>query len=261
MNYRPPMELGLAGRRALVSGGSQGIGRAVVETLLREGCAVEFCARGAEGVQLAAKELGELGTVRGDVCDVSDAAAVRDWVGAAGERLGGIDVVVSNASASGQHGDGEQPWRTNFEIDVLGAVAMIEAAKPYLERSDAAAIVQVATITAIEHHDVPINPSYGALKAATINYMAQLAQRWGPLGIRANTVSPGPILIEGGKWDGLQHRRPEIFERDRDRHPTKRMGTAQEVANMVAVLASPAASWVNGAHLVVDGGYTKRVGF
>jgi 3-oxoacyl-[acyl-carrier protein] reductase len=255
------MNLGLTGKRALISGGSQGIGKAVAETLLREGASVALCARDPQGVQTTVKELGELGTVVGHVCDFADDQAVRRWVDAAASALGGVDIVVSNASASGQHGDGRQPWETNFRVDVLGCVAFCEAAKPYLERSAAAAIVQIGTITAIEHHDVPINPSYGALKAATINYMAQLAQRWGTLGIRANTVSPGPILIEGRKWDSLRERRPAIYERDRDAHPARRMGTAQEVANIVAVLASPAGSWVNGANVVVDGGYTKRVGF
>src|SRR6478609_664763 len=233
------MDLGLEGRRALVSGGSQGIGRAVAESLMREGCSVALCARNADGVKAAVHDLEGLGPAIGDVCDFADDTAVRRWVDDAAERLGGVDIVISNVSASGQHGDGVQPWQINFQIDVLGAVALCEAAKPHLERSDAAAIVQIGTITAIEHHDVPINPSYGALKAATINYMAQLAQRWGPLGIRANTVSPGPILIDGGTWDSLQHRRPEIFQRDRDAHPTKRMGTAQEVADMVTVIASP----------------------
>lgn len=255
------MELGLSGRRALISGGSQGIGRAVVETLLGEGASVALCARDREGVETAVRELRDRGPVVGHVCDFADDRAVRRWVDVAAATLGGVDILVSNASASGQHGGGREPWEVNFRVDVLGCVALCEAAKPYLERSDAAAIVQIGTITAIEHHDVPISASYGALKAATINYMAQLAQRWGPLGIRANTVSPGPILIEGRKWDSLRERRPAIFERDRDAHPMKRMGTAQEVANMVTVLASPVASWVNGAHVVVDGGYTKRVGF
>jgi 3-oxoacyl-[acyl-carrier protein] reductase len=261
MTYGRDMDLGLSGKRALVSGGSQGIGRAVAEALLREGASVALCARDGDGVDTAVRELQPLGTVVGHVCDFADDEAVRAWVDVAAAALGGVDIVVSNASASGQHGDGGGPWETNFRVDVLGCVALCEGAKPYLERSDAAAIVQIGTITAVEHHDVPISPSYGALKAATINYMAQLAQRWGPLGIRANAVSPGPILIEGRKWDGLRERRPEIFQRDRDAHPMKRMGTAQEVATMVTVLASPAASWVNGAHIVVDGGYTKRVGF
>ena len=255
------MDLGLAGRRALVSGGSHGIGWAVASRLLREGASVAICARDEQGVDAAVKELSRAGAVVGHVCDFSDEKAVRRWVDLAAEALGGIDIVVSNASASGQHGTGPSPWEVNFRVDVLGCVALCEAAKPYLERSDAAAIVQIGTSTAIEHHDVPISPSYGAMKSATINYMAQLAQRWGPEGIRANTVSPGPILVEGRKWDSLRERRPEIFEHDRDAHPIKRMGPAEEVANIVVMVASPAASWVNGANVMVDGGFTKRVGF
>ena len=200
----------------------------------------------------------------GHICDFADDRAVRRWVALAGAAaLGGIDIVVSNASASGQHGQRARArGKTNFKVDILGCVALCEASKPYLDRSDAAAIVQIGTITAIEHHDVPINPSYGAMKAATINYMAQLAQRWGADGIRANTVSPGPILIEGRKWDSLRERRPEIYTRDRDQHPTKRLGTAEEeVAAIVTVLASPVASWVTGENVIVDGGYTRRVGF
>jgi 3-oxoacyl-[acyl-carrier protein] reductase len=99
------------------------------------------------------------------------------------------------------------------------------------------------------------------MKAATINYVAQLAQQWGPDGIRANTVSPGPIFIPGRRWQGISERHPDIYERDRDRRPSKRMGTADEVATIVTVLASPIASWVTGQNIVVDGGYTKRVGF
>ncbi|GAB2477900.1 SDR family NAD(P)-dependent oxidoreductase [Jatrophihabitans fulvus] len=255
------MDLGLSGARALVSGGSHGIGRAVAERLLREGASVALCARDGAGVEAAVRDLSPLGTVTGDVCDFADEAAVRAWVGSSAERLGGVDVVVSNVSASGQHGDGSAPWRTVFDVDILGCVALCEAAKPHLDRSSAAAIVQVGTITAIEHHDVPINPSYGALKAATINYMAQLAQRWGGDGIRANTVSPGPTFIEGRRWDSIRERHPDIYARDRDRHPGGRMGTADEIADMVVVLASPVASWVTGQNLVVDGGYTKRVGF
>jgi 3-oxoacyl-[acyl-carrier protein] reductase len=255
------MDLGLAGKRAVVSGASHGIGRAVASRLLREGASVAICARDVGGVEAAVKELGEFGTVVGHPCDFADEQAVRGWVQTAAEALGGIDIVVSNASASGQHGTGSGPWELNFKVDVLGCVALCEAAKPYLDQSDAAAIVQIGTITAIEHHDVPINPSYGALKAAMINYMAQLAQRWGGDGIRANTVSPGPIFIEGRKWDSISERRPEIYERDRDRHPSQRMGTADEVAAIVTVLASPIASWVTGENVVVDGGYTKRVGY
>jgi 3-oxoacyl-[acyl-carrier protein] reductase len=255
------MDLGLSGKRAIISGGSHGIGRAVASSLLNEGASVAICARDEHGVKAAVDELGQQGPIVGHSCDFADEQAVRRWVDIAAEALGGIDIVVSNASASGQHGDGPTPWNINFAVDILGCVALCEAAKPYLDQSEAPAIVQIGTITAIEHHDVPINPSYGAMKAATINYMAQLAQRWGTDGIRANTVSPGPIFIEGRRWQSISERHPDIYERDRDRHPSKRMGTADEVASIVTVLASPAASWVTGQNVLVDGGYTKRVSF
>lgn len=255
------MDLQLQGKKALVSAGHKGIGRIVATRLLEEGASVAICCRRPDELDEAVATLGQLGTLVGGVCDFSDPDAVGSWVEASADALGGIDICVGNASASGQHGDGPEPWRTSFEVDILGTAMFFESAKPFLDASDAASIVQIATITAIEHHDVPINPSYGASKAATINLIAQLAQRWGADGIRANTVSPGPILIENGRWDDIRDRRPEIYERDRLMHPQERMGTGDEVADVVTFLASPRASWVTGSNVVVDGGYTKQVGF
>ncbi|MCP4833476.1 MAG: SDR family oxidoreductase [Ilumatobacter sp.] len=255
------MDLQLSGKRALVSAGHKGLGHAIATRLLEEGAAVAICCRRQDELDEAVESLGALGTVDGQICDFSDPDAVQAWVATAGEALGGIDICIGNASASGQRGEGPQPWQNSFAVDILGTAMFYEAAKPFLVESDAAAIVQIATITAIEHHDVPISPSYGASKAATINLIAQLAQRWGPEGIRANTVSPGPILIENGRWDDIRERLPELYERDRLMHPQERMGTGDEIADVVAFLASPRASWMNGANLVVDGGYTKQVGF
>jgi NAD(P)-dependent dehydrogenase (short-subunit alcohol dehydrogenase family) len=138
---------------------------------------------------------------------------------------------------------------------------MNEAALPFLEASDAAAILQIATITAFEHHDMPVCPSYGAIKAATINHAAQLAQQWGAKGIRSNSVSPGPIYIEGGAWNMIKDNYFDLYERDRLAHPSGRMGSAEEVANVAVFVCSPAASWVSGENVVVDGGFTKSVGF
>lgn len=255
------MDLELTGKKALVSAGHKGIGHVIATRLLQEGASVAICCRQQDDLDRAVEELSKLGTVDGRICDFSDPDAVGEWVVQAAGALGGIDICVGNASASGQHGEGPDPWRASFEVDILGTAMFYEAAKPFLDESDAPAIVQIATITAIEHHDVPISPSYGASKAATINLIAQLAQRWGVDGIRANTVSPGPILIENGRWDDIRERRPEIYERDRLMHPQKRMGTGDEIADVVAFLASPRSSWVNGANVVVDGGYTKQVGF
>lgn len=255
------MDLGLKGARAVISGGTQGIGLAVAKQLLSEGASVAIAARRKEGVDAAVAELSPLGTAIGQVCDVSDYQATRNWIQAAGDALGGIDIVVHNATASGQPGEGPEPWKKNFEIDVMGMVGMSEGALAFLEKSERAALVQIATITALEYHDVPISPSYAAMKAASIRHMAQLAQTWGPKGIRANSVSPGPIFIEGGVWNMIKDNATALYERDRDFHPTKRMGTAEEVARVVAFLASPAASWVNGANVRVDGAFTKGADF
>jgi 3-oxoacyl-[acyl-carrier protein] reductase len=255
------MDLGLTGLKALVSAGHKGIGLLVATRLLQEGASVAICCRRVDDLHAAVTTLSSSGAASGDVCDFADPDAVAAWVATAGERLGGIDICIGNASASSQHGDGPEPWRRSFAVDILGTAMFFEAAKPFLVKSSHAAIVQIATITAIEHHDVPINPSYGASKAATLNLVAQIAQRWGAEGIRANSVSPGPTFIAGGRWDDIRSRRPEIYERDRLIHPSKRMGTGDEIADVVTFLASPRASWVNGANVVVDGGYTKRVGY
>lgn len=255
------MDLQLKGKKALVSGGSRGIGLAIVEKLLEEGADVAFFARGEEGVKAAVDALSNQGTIYGDSVDAANYDEVVNWVNSAAERLGGIDIVISNTSASSSLESTPEAWKNNFDVDLMAAVAMADTAFPYLQKSEAAAILQIATVTAFEHHDVPICPSYGALKAATVNHAAQLAQRWGDEGIRSNTVSPGPIFIEGGAWDQIKEHYTELYERELLDHPSGRLGTAEEVANVAVFVCSPAASWMNGANVVVDGGFTKSVGF
>ena len=254
------MDLGLKGAKAVVSGGSQGIGLAVAQALVVEGAEVQIAARSKQALDAAVEALSEYGSASGYVCDVSDYDATVAWMKSAADSMGGLDVVVHNATASGQ-ADGGPDWRRNFEVDVMGMVGMSEGALPFLELSDRAAMVQIASITGIEHHDVPISPSYGAMKAASIRHMAQRALQWGEKGIRANTVAPGPIYIEGGAWNNIKDNMTALYERDRDWHPTKRMGTAEEVARVVAFLASPAASWVNGTTVRVDGAFCRGVDF
>lgn len=255
------MDLQLRGKRAIVSGGSRGIGRAIVHRLLEEGVQVAFFARGEKDVRATAEQLASVGQVIGESVDAADYAAVSAWVERTAEAFGGIDIVVCNTSGSTSLEWNPQAWKNNFDVDLMCAVAMTEAAYPYLKQSQSAAILQIATVTAFEHHDVPVCPSYGALKAATINYMAQLAQRWGGDGIRSNTVSPGPIYFVGGAWDHIKTHFADLYERDRLAHPAGRMGRADEVADVAVFLCSERASWVNGANVVVDGGFTKGVGF
>ncbi|MBC7633885.1 SDR family oxidoreductase, partial [Aeromicrobium sp.] len=166
------MDLELIGRKALVTAGTRGIGRAVVERLVREGMQVALCARNPEGVEAAVAELGEEGQVIGASVDVSDHAALAAWVEEYADRLGGVDVIVSNASALGGIPHSPEGWRRNFEVDVMSAVSFVDAALPFLRRSEAGSIVQIGTITAVENHFYPGGGlSYGPMKAALINYV------------------------------------------------------------------------------------------
>jgi NAD(P)-dependent dehydrogenase (short-subunit alcohol dehydrogenase family) len=222
---------------------------------------VAICARNAEGVERTAREIGPNGEVLWAAVDVSDHAAVAKWVGESAERLGGV--VVSNASALEGIPHTVEGWRLNFEVDVMSAVTLVDAAVPFLRRSDSGSIVQIGTITAVENHYYPGGGlSYGPMKAALVNYISQLAKELGSDGIRANAVSPGPIYIDGGSWDRIRQKKPEYYEANKARHPSGRFGRADEVANVVAFFASPRASWVNGQNnLVVDGSFTLRIGY
>lgn len=267
------MDLGLAGARAIVTGASRGVGRAIAEELLREGCSVAICARGSAGradrtgtetASLAdvAEQLNQLGTARADVVDVSDHDALAAWVGDVAADWGGLDVVVSNASALGGIPRNNDGWRKNFEIDVLSATTTFDAALPHLQASDRASFIQISTITAVEYHGFPGGGlSYGALKSALVNYVKQLAIEYGAEGIRANAVSPGPIYIDGGSWDFIKQHMPDYYTENVARQPQGRLGDPAEVARVVAFLASTAASWVTGENVMVDGGFTKRVEF
>jgi 3-oxoacyl-[acyl-carrier protein] reductase len=251
------MDLHLAGLRALVTGGTRGIGRAVVETLLVEGAAVAFCARSADAVAATEAELGAGGaTVVGSVADVSDGPALAAWVTGSAATLGGIDILVANVSAMST-ADTEENWAKCFGIDLMGTVRMVDAALPFLDQSDAAAIVSISSVSGREV-DAFEGP-YGSIKAALVHYTQGLAHRLAPRGIRANTVSPGNTLFEGGTWDNAQRNRPEFFDEILALIPTGRMGTAQEMASAVAFLASPVSSFTSGTNLVVDGALTRGV--
>jgi NAD(P)-dependent dehydrogenase (short-subunit alcohol dehydrogenase family) len=251
------MDLGLQGRKALVTGGSRGIGRAIAEVLAAEGADVAICARNADGLSAAAEALrGQGVAVYSEAVDVADGAALRAFVAAAAEQLGGLDIIIHNTSSMGS-GQGEAAWENAFQVDILGAVRSVDAALPYLEKSDAASVVFIGTTASIEAFGQP--GPYGSLKAALPAYTNQLGQGLAPKGIRVNTVSPGSIYFEGGSWHRVQNNAPQVYEAVLKTIPFGRYGTPEEVARVVAFIASPAATWVTGTHIVVDGGQHKGV--
>ncbi|MDX1624228.1 MAG: SDR family NAD(P)-dependent oxidoreductase [Gemmatimonadota bacterium] len=251
------MDLGLEGRKAIVTGGSRGIGWHTAEALADEGCDVGICARGEEGVSDAVARLEEKGvTAFGRALDVADGAALRRWVRDAAEALGGLDVVVPNVSSLGS-GEGEEAWQRSLEVDLLHTVRAVEAALPFLEDSDAAAIVIVSSVAAREAG--AFEGSYGPIKAALVRYAKGRAVELASEGVRVNAISPGTIYVEDGFWGGVERENPEFFEKAVGWNPMGRMGTPEEVARAIAFLASPAASFVSGTNLLVDGALTRGV--
>lgn len=253
------MDLGLSGKKALITGGSRGIGKAIATRLLAEGASVAISARGQDGVDATVAELTSAGTIVGAAVDVGDGDALAGWVHDMGEQLGGIDIVVSNASGGGQ-GTSAKDFQSVLDVDVLGLVRLVDAAMPKLVESGEAAVIAISTTAALENFG-PGTSAYNAMKAAVINYIGGLSQNLASKGIRANTISPGPIMIEGGSWDFIKENMTAFYDSTVAVQPQGRLGGADEVANVAAFLASPAASWVNGENIVVDGGFTKRVAY
>jgi len=254
------MDLELAGKKAIITGGSRGIGRAITERLLQEGASVAISARGQEGLDQALAEMASMGDVRGAAVDVADGDALKAWVAESGAAMGGLDIIVSNASGGGAGRTTEEAFMKTLRVDILGLVNMVEAGQEMLEASDGGAIVAISTTAALEHFMGGVD-AYSTLKAGLIKLVAGYAQSLGPVGIRANTVSPGPIWVEGGGWDNIKQNMEDLYNATIAEQPHGRLGTAAEVANVAAFLASPAAAWVTGANVVVDGGYTKAAGF
>ncbi len=253
------MDLGLHGRKAFVTGATKGIGLSIAEHFAREGAALAICARSADDVAACVSRLQGMGVAAtGRALDISDAEALKAWVRDAAEELGGLDIVVSNVSALAI-GNDDASWRAEFETDMMGTVHAVDAAMPYLERSDAASVVVISSVSGREI-DFAAGP-YGAMKAALIHYAQGLAYQLAAKGIRANTVSPGNTYFEGGVWHRIERENPPLYAAALALNPTGRMGRPEEVARAAVFLASPAASFISGTNLVVDGALTRGVQF
>ncbi|MGR9178801.1 SDR family NAD(P)-dependent oxidoreductase (plasmid) [Rhizobium leguminosarum] len=255
------MDLQLTGKKALVTGSTRGIGLAIAERLALEGADVAICARSGDAVEDAVKALeSKGGKAWGRAVDVKDPAALRSWVGSAAAALGGVDILVANASAL-SFGLSIEAFQSAFDVDLIHTVTAVEAVMPHLERSRAGSIVAIGSIGGVEESELNAytEVSYGAIKAALHFYIKSLARTVAPKGIRANVVSPGSTFFDGGAWDRIKSEQPEDFRNAVAMIPMGRMARPEEIANVVAFTASPAASYVNGANLVVDGAFTRRI--
>jgi 3-oxoacyl-[acyl-carrier protein] reductase len=251
------VDLGLQGRRALVTGGTRGIGRAIVDTFAAEGAAVGFCARTESDVTDTVDALTKRGsTAVGYVLDVADEQGMEEWVADAAADLGGVDIVVANVSALAIQ-DEPANWQASFDVDMMGTVRLVNAAMPHLERSDAASIVTISSVSGREI-DFAAGP-YGTFKAAIIHYTQGLAYQLAAKGIRANSLSPGNTYFAGGVWENIEQNVPELFAQAMALNPTGRMAKPEEIARAAVFLASPAASFITGANLLVDGALTRGV--
>jgi len=253
------MELGLKGKKAIVTGGTRGIGRAIANLLVEEGCDIGICARTAAQLEEAVAGFKAKGVkALGASVDVADGDPLTRFVKSAAKALGGLDIFISNVGALGGSND-EASWKRGFEIDVLGTVRGCETAVPFLEKSGAGAIVVVGSTAAVEI--VGPRRAYSGLKAALLPYVKGLARNLASKGVRANIVSPGSVYFKGGTWDLMEQKNPERYRQALARNPTGRMATPEEVANAVVFLASPRASFISGINLICDGGMTQRVQF
>ncbi|MBB3181301.1 SDR family NAD(P)-dependent oxidoreductase [Variovorax sp. Sphag1AA] len=251
------MDLGLKGKRAVVTGGSRGIGRAIAECFADEGADVAICARKENEVGEAAAALQAKGVKSfGRALDVADGPALIEWITASGRFLGGIDALVCNVSALAV-GDNAESWEKAFHTDMMHTVNAVAAAVPFLEKSGFGSIVLISSVSGFEVDFAA--GSYGAIKAALIHYAKGLSRQLVSKGIRVNCVSPGNTYFDGGIWQNIEKNMPDLFASTLKVNPTGKFGTPDEVARGVVFISSPAASRISGTNLVIDGALTVAV--
>ena len=255
------MNLGLSGKRAIVTGGSRGIGKATIDNFVNENMTIATCARGESSLANSAKLWQQQGaTVHTQAVDVTNEQAFSDWFNGAIDKMGGLDVLVSNVTTRVE-AQGIERWKETFEVDLLQHIRATELALPHLKKGEQSSIVYVASIASVMTANMPSEVEYGTMKAALVSYATQLANQLGQYNIRVNLVSPGPIHHKEGFWEMVKIKQPDLYQRASAISVFNRLGTTEEVANAITFLASPAASNITAANLRVDGGAIKTVNF
>ena len=251
------MKLDFTGSKVVVCGGSRGIGRSIAMAFAQGGASVSICARNKESLDHAASDLAKAtkATIHHLPCDLANGPAVTHYVKAAALALGGIDILVNNASGFGRTDD-EEGWKLSLDVDVMASVRASLAAIPFLEQSGRGSIIHISSISGL----MPSlrTPPYGAVKALLIQYTKTQALALAKKGVRVNCIAPGSIEFEGGVWDRVKHEHPEQYAKVLATIPYGRFGRPEEVANLALFLASPLAGWITGQIMAVDGGQSLR---
>ncbi len=248
----PDIPFRLDGYRVVIAGGSRGIGRSMALAFAQAGAGVSVCARGESALTEVAQAIRAQGVVtHTQSCDLADGAAIDDYIAAAARALGGIDVLVNNATGYGFAED-DEGWTANFRVDLMAAVRASRVALPHLRRSGRASILHTSSIAALRPR--ASGAPYAAIKAALSHYTSSQALALAPDRIRVNAIAPGSISFPGGLWERRRTEQPAVHTATLAKIPFGRFGTPEEVAHVALFLASPWAGWITGQTLAVDGG-------
>jgi 3-oxoacyl-[acyl-carrier protein] reductase len=246
------MNLDVTHKRVVVAGGSRGIGRSIALAFAEGGAHVSICARGAEALEATRKELAAKGgTVHAAKCDLASEPAIARYIPEAAKALGGIDVLVNNATA-GAVGDAEEAWEESLSVDLLAVVRASRAALPFLEKGREPTIINISSGSGL--NPSVRTPAYGAAKGAVIHYTRTQAAALAMKGIRVNCVAPGSIEFAGGSWEERKTSDAALYNQVLKSMPAGRLGKPEEVASVVLFLASPLANWVTAQVIGVNGG-------